>query len=77
MNFTAENLWGNVFYRPPDDLVNRGLRNPVKTGIALATNPHARVCPRFDETGIAMFPLADWDEVGFQVQDNCAEEHIQ
>ncbi len=42
----------------------------------LRLNPEARLCPRFDETSIAKFRVADPDEMGFRVVDNCAEEHI-
>ncbi len=40
-------------------------------------DPSARLCPSFDETSIALFPVADYDEMGVVVQDNCAEEHMQ
>lgn len=39
-------------------------------------DPSQRICPIFDETGIAMFPVADRDEMGVRVLDNCAEDHI-
>lgn len=42
----------------------------------LRLNPQAVICPKFDETSIALFPTADFDEMGVVVQDNCAEEHI-
>ncbi len=40
-------------------------------------DPSARLCPSFDETSIALFPVADYDKMGVVVQDNCAEEHMQ
>lgn len=39
-------------------------------------DPETRLCPKFDFTGIAMFPVADYEEMGMRVLDNCAEEHI-
>lgn len=42
----------------------------------LRVDPTARLCTKFDETSIALFPVADPGEMGFRVVDNCAEEHI-
>ena len=39
-------------------------------------DPSQRSCPKFDHTGIAMFPVADQQEMGVRVLDDCAEEHI-
>lgn len=42
----------------------------------LRLNPQARICPKFDDKSIALFRTADPDEMGVDVIDNCAEEHI-
>lgn len=42
----------------------------------LRIDPEARICPKFDHTSIALFPVADPDKMGMRVLDNCAEEHI-
>lgn len=42
----------------------------------LRLNPEARLCPKFDATSIALFPVAKPEEMGMRVLDNCAEEHI-
>lgn len=42
----------------------------------LRIDPEARLCPKFDHTSIAMFSVADREEMGVRVVDNCAEEHI-
>lgn len=42
----------------------------------LRLNPKVRICPKFDEESIALFPVADPEEMGMRVLDNCAEEHI-
>ena len=42
----------------------------------LRLDPEARLCPKFDGTSIALFPVADREEMGVRVVDNCAEEHI-
>ena len=42
----------------------------------LRLNPEEQLCPKFDQTSIAMFPVADPGDMGFRVVDNCAEEHI-
>ncbi len=39
-------------------------------------DPESRLCPKFDETGIAMFRVAEPGEMGMRVLDDCAEEHI-
>ena len=39
-------------------------------------DPSQRICPIFDGTGIATFPVADREEMGVRVLDNCAEDHI-
>ena len=38
--------------------------------------PNQRLCPKFDETSIARFPVARREEMGVRVVDDCAEEHI-
>ena len=40
-------------------------------------DPETRLAPRFDSTGIAMFPIAKPGEMGFRVLDDFTEEHIQ
>lgn len=42
----------------------------------LRINPELRLCPKFDPLSIALFPVAERDEMGMRVLDNCAEEHI-
>ncbi len=42
----------------------------------LRLDPEAEICPKFDGTSIAMFPVAEPGEMGMRVLDNCAEEHI-
>lgn len=42
----------------------------------LRLEPEKRLCPKFDATSIAMFQVADREEMGVRVVDNCAEEHI-
>ena len=42
----------------------------------LRLDPRKRICPKFDETSIALFPVAGRVEISVQVLDNCAEEHI-
>lgn len=42
----------------------------------LRLDPQKQLCPKFDETSIAMFPVADSGEMGMCIVDNCAEEHI-
>ncbi len=40
-------------------------------------DPETRLAPRFDSTGIAMFPIAEPGEMGVRVLDDFTEEHIQ
>lgn len=42
----------------------------------LRLDPEKALCPKFDATSIALFPVADYSEMGVRVADNCAEEHI-
>ena len=42
----------------------------------LRLNPENVICPKFDQCSIAKFPVADREEMGVRVVDNCAEEHI-
>ena len=42
----------------------------------LRLDPSKRICPKFDDLSIALFPVADRDKMGVRVVDNCAEEHI-
>lgn len=39
-------------------------------------NPEEVLNHKFDQTSIAMFPIAEPEEMGMRVLDNCAEEHI-
>lgn len=39
-------------------------------------SPELRLCPKFDATSIALFPVARPEEMGMRVVDNCAEEHM-
>lgn len=47
-----------------------------KETVDLRINPQDIICPKFDHTSIAMFPVAKREEMGVRVVDNCAEEHI-
>ncbi len=40
-------------------------------------DPSVRLCPNFDYASMALFPVADKEDMGVVVEDNCAEEHIQ
>ena len=40
-------------------------------------DPETRIAPRFDSAGIAKFPIAKPEEMGFRVLDDFTEEHIQ
>lgn len=39
-------------------------------------DPSKDICPKFDETGIALFPVADGDEMGLRVLDDITQDHI-
>lgn len=41
----------------------------------ICLDPEQRLVAKFDSTGIAKFPVADRDEMGIRVVDDCAEEH--
>ncbi len=44
--------------------------------VELRIDPEKRICPKFDSTSIALFPVASREEMGMRVVDDCAEEHI-
>lgn len=44
--------------------------------VQLRIDPEKRLCPKFDSTSIALFPVASREEMGVRVVDDCAEEHI-
>lgn len=47
-----------------------------KDNLEIRINPENRICPKFDQDSIAIFPIAEPDKMGVRVQDDCAEEHI-
>ena len=49
----------------------------LKVGDDLRMNPEKRLCAKFDDLSIAKFPVAEREEMGMRVQDNCAEENIK
>jgi len=42
----------------------------------LRIDPEKRLCPQYDDTSIALFPVAQRGEMGVCVVDNCTEDHI-
>ena len=53
-------------------------KKPKKTpGENLRLDPDKRLAPLFDSTSIALFPVAEPEEMGFRVLDNVTEENIQ
>ncbi|WP_369282487.1 hypothetical protein [Oscillibacter sp. GMB15532] len=48
----------------------------VRHAPALRLEPEKRLCPAFDPTSIALFPVASRGEMGVRVVDNFCEEHI-
>lgn len=45
-------------------------------GNCLRLEPEDRLCSRFDPAGIAMFPVATLERMGFRVVDDFCQEHI-
>lgn len=45
-------------------------------GLDLRLDPLKRLCPAFDSVSIKRFAAPDANEMGMQVLDDCAEEHI-
>lgn len=43
----------------------------------LRLDPEQQLCPKFDSTSIAKFRVAEPEDMGVRVVDNCAEEHMQ
>lgn len=42
----------------------------------IRVDPEEGLCPKFDQTSMALFPVARPGEMGVAVVDDCAEEHI-
>ena len=57
--------------------MKRQRKSPAPSFCDLRLDPEQRLCPKFDDASIALFPVAQPGEMGFRVVDNCAEEHIQ
>ena len=51
-------------------------RKSTESSEDLRLNPQRRLCPKFDSTSIAEFPVAPRDKMGIRVLDNCVEELI-
>lgn len=51
-------------------------RQTCPIGCNFRLEPQQRLCPKFDEESIAMYPIAQPGEMGFRVVDNFAEEHM-
>ncbi|MEA4994021.1 MAG: hypothetical protein VB060_09365 [Oscillibacter sp.] len=48
----------------------------VRHAPALRLEPEKRLCPAFDPTSIALFPVGNQADMGVRVVDNFCEEHI-
>ncbi len=42
----------------------------------LRLSPEERLCAKFDNVSVANFRVAEPEDMGVRVVDNCAEEHI-
>ena len=42
----------------------------------LRLDPEEQLCPKFDSASIAKVRVAEPEDMGVRVVDNCAEEHI-
>ncbi len=59
-----------------DTVARVSKRRTADSRDCLRLNPERRLCPLFDSTGIRMFPVASWRKMGFQVLDDCCQDHI-
>ena len=50
---------------------------PADRTPSLRIEPEKRLCPAYDPAGIATFPVAEPEKMGFRVLDDFCEEHIQ
>ena len=62
MSFRGILFWGDLVKKKETDQIRM--------------DPAQRLCPKYDEVSIARFPVADREEMGVRVLDDCAEEHI-
>ena len=47
-----------------------------RTAEDIRLDPEQRLCPKFDSTSIAKFPVAPRGAMGVRVVDDCSEEHM-
>ncbi len=58
------------------DFVSKKRKIEPSDVLEMRVDPEKRLCPKFDSASIALFPVADREEMGVRVLDDCAEEHI-
>lgn len=50
-------------------------KQPRAESDCIRVAPEKRVASKFDPTSIALFPVAEPEDMGYRVLDDCAEEH--
>ncbi|MCI9467684.1 MAG: hypothetical protein HFG45_00080 [Oscillospiraceae bacterium] len=56
--------------------MSKGKNKQKKSMENLRLDPEEQLCPKFDSASIAKFRVAEPEDMGVRVVDNCAEEHI-
>ena len=56
--------------------MSKGKNKRKKSMENLRLDPEEQLCPKFDSASIAKFRVAEPEDMGVRVVDNCAEEHI-
>lgn len=51
-------------------------KNSVTKEVSMSADPSARLCSKYDATGMKKFEAAS-HHMGIPIMDDCAEEHIQ
>ena len=56
--------------------MSKGKNKQKKSMENLRLDLEEQLCPKFDSASIAKFRVAEPEDMGVRVVDNCAEEHI-
>ena len=56
--------------------MSKGKNKQKKSMENLRLDPEEQLCPKFDSASIAKVRVAEPEDMGVRVVDNCAEEHI-
>lgn len=79
-NFSSSSLRFCLYYYGGEEMKKYGRIHDQKStawpGDCLRLDPENRLCSEWDSVTIRKFPLASWNDMGWQVLDDFCMEHI-